>query len=75
MRFASVGLAGLNEVVDSTIAAHGRDIHSFTHSDAMRNPIHNERLGALVPKLAVNGVVPSIDNIQPISRRLRFNVH
>ena len=75
VRFAAIGFAGFDEVVDSAVAAHGRDIGSLAHADAVRNPVHDECLGALIPERAVNRVFPGVDHVQAILRRFRFHVH
>ena len=75
VRFAAIGLARLDEVVDAAVAAHGRDIGALAHRDAMRNPVHDQSLGALIPERAVNRVFARVDHVETVRGRRRFHMH
>ena len=74
MRFAAIGFARLDEVVDSAVAAHERDIRSFAHRDAMRNPVHNQSLCALLPQLAIDRILARVNHVETVGRRRRLHM-
>ena len=45
VRFATVCFSRLDEVVDSAVPAHDRNVSPFAHCYAVRNPTHNKSLG------------------------------
>ena len=75
MRFAAQRLRRLDKIVNAAVALAGRDVGPVDLVNAMRNPVHDERLCPRVPQQAVNLVRLRINHIEPLRRWRGHHLH
>ena len=71
VRLATQRLRGLDEIINTALALC--QIGAVDVINAVRNPVHNQRLGARVPERTVNLVALRIDDIQSVRGRRQIH--
>ncbi len=69
VRLAAQRLGRLDKIINAAVAVICRDVRAVDLVNAMRNPVHDERLRTGVPKRTVDLVGLGVNDVEPVARR------
>ena len=72
---AAQGLGGLDKIIYAAVAVIGGDVGAVDFVNAVRNPVHNQRLGLGAPKRIVDFIGLGVNDVQALRRRRSGDFH